>query len=80
MTWSRVVAVEEVRHFISKQKTITFAGRLNVGLRASERELDRYGGVKNGSKVFSLSKQCNDIVFTEIGKNEIRAELGRREE
>lgn len=47
---------------------------------AQERELDIYGGVKNGSKVFSLSKECSDIIFTEIGNNEIRAELGRREE
>lgn len=49
-------------------------------MRERESELDRYGGVKNGSNVFSLRKQCSDIVFTEIGSHEIRAELGRREE
>lgn len=33
VTWTRAAAVEDVRNYISKQETITFADGLNVGLR-----------------------------------------------
>lgn len=40
--------------------------------------LSRGEGVKNDCKVFSLSKQYDEVVFTEVGKNEDGAELAGR--
>lgn len=51
---------------------------LNQSIYLSSVYLSRGEGVKSDCKVFSLSKQYDEVVFTEVGKNEDGAELAGR--